>query len=168
MTCARCKHDAEIARLREICSKCRLGEDLAGDGGVSLDAVIDGTWDAFLPLAPGVSMARTFDPADTLDGERPAASDLPFSGETHEALLRLVHEFAQLPPVVAQVFHAILNGRTVKDVADEMGWSKQRLHERVKSAVARFPSFAAVYRATRAHPENAPINPKPRQRRARS
>lgn len=168
MTCTHCKHNREIARLRAICSKCRLGEDLAGDGSVSLDAVIDGTEDNFLPLVPGFSMASTFDPADTLDGERPAASDLPFSEETCEALLRLVHEFAQLPPVVAQVFHALLNRRTVKDVAVELGWSKQRLHDNVKKAVARFPAFAAVYQATRARPECAPINPKPRQPRARS
>ena len=168
MTCHHCKHNAEIARLRDVCSKCRLGEELAGDGSFSLDAVTDGTADSFLPLAPGVSLAQSFDPADTLDGERPAAPASSFSEEARDAVLRLVHEFAQLPPVVAQVFHALLNRRTVKDVADEIGYSKQHLHYYVKKAVARFPAFAAVYRATRARPECAPITPKPRQRRGRS
>ena len=149
MTCTKCKHDAEIARLREICTKCRLGEYVAGDGSVSLDAIIDGTEERFLDVAPGVSTVSTFDPADAIDGERPAASALPFSEETEEALLRLVHEFAQLPPVIAHVLHALLNRRTLRSVAREMGWSLQRLHHRVKVAVASFPTFAVVYRAVR-------------------
>ena len=149
MTCTRCKHDAEIARLRAICSKCRLGEYVPGGDNVSLDAVIDGAADRILDVAPGVATVSTFDPADTLDGERPAASGFPFSEETEEALLRLVHEFAQLPPLVAQVTHALLNRRTIQDVAEEIGWSKQLLHYHLKKAVARFPAFAAVYRAVR-------------------
>ena len=28
MTCTHCKHNREIERLREICSNCRLGEDV--------------------------------------------------------------------------------------------------------------------------------------------
>ena len=155
MTCTHCKHNREIARLRAICSKCRIGEDLAGDGSVSLDAVIDGTEDAFLPLAPGVSMASTFDPAETLDGERTAPSPRPFSQETTDALLRLVHEFAQLPPVVASVLHGLLNRRTVTDVSKQFGWSKQRVHFHVKTALRRFPMFAAVYRATRMVPNGS-------------
>ena len=150
MTCTQCKHDAEIARLRAICSKCRLGEYVPGGDKVSLDAVIDGAADRILDVAPGVATVSTFDPADTLDGERPAAaSGFPFSEETEEALLRLVHEFAQLPPLVAQVTHALLNRRTVHDVAEEIGWSNQLLHYHLKKAVARFPAFAAVYRAVR-------------------
>ena len=167
MTCHNCRHNREIEQLREICSKCRVADGHMSDS-VSLNAVLEGTEDDFLNVAPGFSMVTHDDPADKMDGERTADSDLPFSEETREALLRLVHEFTQLPPVVAQVFHALLNRRTVKDVAVELGWSKQRLHARVKNAVARFPAFAAVYMATRARPECAPINPKPRQRRARS
>ena len=128
MTCTRCKHDAEIARLRAICSKCRLGEYVPGGDKVSLDAVIDGAADRILDVAPGVATV---------------------SEETQEALLRLVHEFAQLPPLVAQVTHALLNRRTIQDVAEEIGWSKQLLHYHLKKAVARFPAFAAVYRAVR-------------------
>ena len=118
MTCHYCKHNAEVsrlakeqARLCEICSKCRLGEDIAGVGSVSLDAIVDGTADRFLDVA-GVAISHTFDPADSIDGEQPATSALPLSEETETALLRLVHEFAQLPPPVAYAFHAILNRRT--------------------------------------------------------
>ena len=154
MTCHNCKHDAEIARLRSICTKCRVADGRIS-GSVSLDAVIEGTEDDFLKVAPGFSMVSHDDPADKIDGETPAQSPLPFSQETTDALLRLVHEFAALPPVVAAVFHALINRRTVTDVSKQFGWSKQRVHFHVKTALRRFPMFAAVYRATRMVPNGS-------------
>ena len=154
MVCHNCKHNAEIARLRSICTKCRVADGRNG-GSVSLDAVIEGTEDGFLKVAPGFSMVTHDDPADKIDGEVPAQSPLPFSQETTDALLRLVHEFAALPPVVAAVLHALLNRRTVVDVAKQFGWSKQRVHFHVKTALRRFPMFAAVYRATRMVPNGS-------------
>ena len=154
MVCHNCKHNAEIARLRSICTKCRVADGRNG-GSVSLDAVIEGTEDGFLKVAPGFSMVTHDDPADKIDGEVPAQSPLPFSQETTDALLRLVHEFAQIPPVVASVLHGLLNRRTVTDVSKQFGWSKQRVHFHVKTALRRFPMFAAVYRATRMVPNGS-------------
>ena len=154
MTCHNCKHNAEIERLRSICTKCRVADGRNG-GNVSLNAVIESTADEFLKVAPGFSMVSHDDPADMIDGETPAQSPLPFSQETTDALLRLVHEFAALPPVVAAVFHALLNRRTVVDVAKQFGWSKQRVHHYVKPAMRRFPMFAALYRATRMTPNGS-------------
>ena len=154
MACHNCKHNAEIERLRSICTKCRVADGHIS-GSVSLDAVIEGTEDGFLKVAPGFSMVSHDDPADKIDGEVPAPSPLPFSQETTDALLRLVHEFAALPPVVAAVLHALLNRRTVVDVAKQFGWSKQRVHSHVKKAMRRFPMFAALYRATRMMPNGS-------------
>ena len=154
MACHNCKHNSEIARLRSICAKCRMGDGRNG-GSVSLDTVVVGTEDDFLKVAPGFSMVSHDDPADKIDGETPAQSPLPFSQETTDALLRLVHEFAALPPVVAAVLHALLNRRTVVDVAKQFGWSKQRVHFHVKTALRRFPMFAALYRATRMMPNGS-------------
>jgi len=154
MVCHNCKHDSEIARLRSICAKCRM-EDGRNGGSVSLDAVIEGTEDGFLKVAPGFSMVSHDDPADKIDGETPAPSSLPFSQETKDALLRLVHEFAALPPVVASIFHALLNRRSVTDVSKQFGWTKQRVHYYVKTAMRRFPMFAALYRATRMTPNGS-------------
>ena len=154
MTCHNCKHNAEIARLRSICAECRVADGQIS-GQTSLDAVIEGTEDGFLKVAPGFSMVSHDDPADKIDGEVPAPPPLPFSQETTDALLRLVHEFAVLPPVVAAVFHALLNRRTVADVAKQFGWSKQRVHYYAKTALRRFPMFAAVYRATRMTPNGS-------------
>ena len=165
MTCHFCKHNKEIARLveeqsrlRSICAKCSTkchDSDGRVSDSISLDAVIEGTEDAFLDILPGFSMVTHDDPADKIDGEVPAQSPLPFSQETTDALLRLVHEFAVLPPVVAAVFHALLNRRTVTDVSKMFGWSKQRVHNHVKNALHRFPMFAAVYRATRMTPNGS-------------
>ena len=38
MICSSCKHDAEIARLRRICTQCKMGE-AATSKTVSLDAL---------------------------------------------------------------------------------------------------------------------------------
>ncbi|MBR6733061.1 MAG: hypothetical protein IKL96_01550 [Kiritimatiellae bacterium] len=130
-------------------------EDGRNGGSVSLDAVIEGTEDGFLKVVPGFSMVSHDDPADKIDGETPAPSPLPFSQETTDALLRLVHEFAALSPVVAAVLHALLNRRTVVDVAKQFGWSKQRVHYQVKTALRRFPMFAAVYSVTRMMPNGS-------------
>ena len=158
MTCHNCKHNAEIARLRSICTKCcAKSRKMEGaiSGSVSLDAVIEGTEDGFLKVAPGFSMVAHDDPADKIDGEVPAPSPLPLSQETTDALLRLVHEFAALPPVVAYVLHGLLNRRTVTYIAKQFGWSKARLYVHVRKALRRFPMFAAVYRATRMAPNGS-------------
>lgn len=154
MTCHNCRHNREIEQLREICTKCRVADGHIS-GSVSLDAMIEGARYGFLKVAPDFSMVAHDDPADKIDGEVPAPSPLPFSQETNDALLRLVHEFAALPPVVAAVFHALLNRRSVFDVAKQFGWSKQRVHYHVKKAMRRFPAFAAVYQATRMLPNGS-------------
>ena len=89
MTCHNCRHNREIERLREICSKCRLGEEVAGDGSVSLDAIHDGTVDRVAKVAPNHPTAYTPDPCK-IDEPQPEPDEATRTRDTLTTLLACV------------------------------------------------------------------------------
>jgi len=165
MTCNRCRHNREIARLvqeqgrlREICSKCRLGDDIQGDASVSLDTIQDGTLGRVVKVAPNVSTSYTFDPG-TID-ERPGAVDE--KTQTMDALTTLLACVASLPyaqlarlVAVAKVFEQLerqefeivahlLGGGTMIGYAEAHGLTKQTAHARIKTLFRKFPIFRSI------------------------
>ena len=165
MTCAKCRHNREIARLageqarlRDICSKCRLGEEIAGDGSVSLDAIHDGTLSRVASVSPERSTAYTFDPCET--EERMQEPDE--GTRTKDALATLLACVAALPyehvarlAKVAEVFRGLtrqefgivahlLNGGTLIGYAESNGISKQTAFARIKALFKSRPVFRSI------------------------
>ena len=165
MTCTKCKHTREIARLaeeqarlREICSKCRLGEDLAGDGSVSLDAIHDGTVDRVANVAPNHPTSYTFDPGTIDEPQKEPDAE----ARTNDALTTLLACVASLPyeqvvrlAKVADVFQTLtrpefeivahfLNGGTMIGYAEAYGLSKQTAFARIKTLFTDHPIFRAI------------------------
>ena len=154
MTCAKCRHSREIARLadeqarlREVCSKCRLGEEIAGDGSVSLDAIHDGTLARVASVSPERSIAYTFDPGE-IDERLKGPDD---GTRTKDALATILACVASMPyeqvarlAKVAEVFRGLtrqefgiiahlLNGGTLIGYAEANGLSKQTAFARIKA-----------------------------------
>ena len=165
MTCAKCRHSREIARLaeeqarlREVCSKCRLGDGIAGDGSVSLDAIHDGTLARVASVSPERSTAYTFDPGD-IDERMQGPDD---GTRTKDALATLLACVASLPyeqvsrlSKVAEVFRGLtrqefgivshlLNGGTLIGYAEAHGLSKQTAFARIKALFKARPVFRAI------------------------
>lgn len=165
MTCAKCRHNREIsrmvaeqARLREICSKCRLGEDIAGDGSVSLDAIHDGTLARVAAVAPERAASCTFDPCALDEPERGPSAD----ERARDALTTLLACVAALPfdevarlASVAEVFRGLtrqefgivahlLNGGTLAGYAAANGLTRQTAFARVKALFRARPAFRAI------------------------
>ena len=158
MTCHNCKHNREIAKLREICSKCTLGDRTAGGGGVSLDTIQDGTAARVLPVVPNRPTSYTFDPGKI--DEQPTAADE--SERTRDALTTLLACVAALPyeqiahlAKVAAVFQTLtrpefeivahlLNGGTMIGYAEAHGLTKQTAFARIKALFKARPIFKAI------------------------
>ena len=165
MTCTKCKHTREIARLaeeqarlREICSKCRLGEDLAGDGSVSLDAIHDGTVDRVAKVAPNHPTSYTYDPGEIDEPRREPDAET----RANDALTTLLACVAALPyeqvarlAKVADVFQNLtrpefeivahfLNGGTMIGYAEAHGLTKQTAFARIKALFKARPIFKAI------------------------
>ena len=165
MTCAKCRHSREIARLaeeqarlREVCSKCRLGEDIAGDGSVSLDAIHDGTLSRVASVSPECATSCTFDPGEI--DERMQVQDE--ETRTKDALATLLACVATLPyeqvsrlAKVAEVFRGLtrqefgivahlLNGGTLIGYAEANGLSKQTAFARIKALFKSRPVFRSI------------------------
>jgi len=148
----------EQARLREICSKCRLGEDLAGDGSVSLDVIHDGTVDRVAKVAPNHPTSYTYDPGE-IDDPRPEPDA---ETRTKDALTTLLACVAALPyeqvarlSKVAEVFQTLtrpefeivahfLNGGTMIGYAEAHGLTKQTAFARIKALFKARPIFKAI------------------------
>ncbi len=153
MTCHSCPHDAEIARLRAICSKCELGDKCAVSGTYSLDNMTDGaieTGELRAKIAAGVSMVTTFNPdgmdeppADDAAGR--AVPSMPESAE--EYVLELLRRFAALTLADVLVVHGFLRGWGIVRMADRYGESKQAISARVRSALKRNPWLAELARS---------------------
>ena len=165
MTCTKCRHSREIARLaeeqarlRDICSKCRLGEEIAGDGSVSLDAIHDGTLTRVASVSPERSTAYTFDP-----GEIDERLKGPEEGtRTKDALATILACVASMPydqvarlSKVAEVFRGLtrqefgivshlLNGGTLIGYAESNGISKQTAFARIKALFKSRPVFRSI------------------------
>ena len=77
MTCHKCPHNAEIDRLRAICSKCQLGDKCAVSGTYSLDNMTEGAIDdprMKAKRAAGLESSATFDPSAI---DEPPAAESP-------------------------------------------------------------------------------------------
>lgn len=165
MTCTKCKHKREITRLlqeeerlREICSKCTLSEDIAGDGSISLDHIHDGTADRILKVAPGYSAYYTWDPGEI---DEPPQEPDPET-KTRETLQTLLACVAELPyehvarlAQVADIFKTLtrsefeivahlLNGGTMIGYAEAHGLTKQTAFARIKALFKAHPIFKSV------------------------
>lgn len=165
MTCARCRHSREIARLvdeqtrlRGICSKCRLGEGIAGDGSVSLDAIRDGTLARVAAVSPERATTCTFDPGEI--DERPQGPDEVTRAK--DALATLLACVAALPyeqvarlAVVADVFRDLtrrefgivahlLDGGTLASYAEANGLTRQTAFARIRALFRARPVFSAI------------------------
>ena len=165
MTCTKCRHNREIARLaeeqtrlREICSKCRLGEDLAGDGSVSLDAMHDGTVGRVAKVAPNHHASCTYDPGEIDEQWQDPDTDM----RANDALTTLLACVAALPydqvarlAKVADVFRTLtrqefeivahfLNGGTMIGYAEAHGLTKQTAFARIKALFKARPIFKAI------------------------
>lgn len=165
MTCTKCRHNREIARLadeqarlREICSKCRLGEDLAGDGSVSLDVIHDGTVGRVAKVAPNHPTSCTYDPGEIDEQRQEPDTEM----RANDALATLLACVAALPyeqvarlARVADVFQTLtrpefeivahfLNGGTMIGYAEAHGLTKQTAFARIKALFKARPVFKAI------------------------
>lgn len=165
MTCAKCIHNREIARLledqkrlREICSKCHLGEQNAGDGSVSLDAIHDGTVERVVKVAPNCQTHHTTDfdsidePEAEIDEETKAndalttllacVAAIPF--EKIGRLVRVAKVFEGLSKTEFEIVAHFLNGGTMISYAEQHGLTKQTAFARIKNLFRDQPLFRAI------------------------
>lgn len=165
MTCTKCRHNREIARLaeeqarlRKICSKCRLGEDLAGDGSVSLDVIHDGTVGRVTKVAPNHPASCTYDPGEIDEQRQEPDTEM----RANDALTTLLACVAAMPyeqvarlAKVADVFQTLtrpefeivahfLNGGTMIGYAEAHGLTKQTAFARIKALFKARPVFKAI------------------------
>jgi hypothetical protein len=148
----------EQTRLREICSKCRLGEDLAGDGSVSLDVIHDGTVGRVAKVAPNHPASCTYDPGEIDEQRQEPDTEM----RANDALTTLLACVAALPyeqvarlAKVADVFQTLtrpefeivahfLNGGTMIGYAEAHGLTKQTAFARIKALFKARPIFKAI------------------------
>ena len=144
--------------MREICSKCHLGEEIAGDGSVSLDAIHDGTVDRVAKVAPNHTTAYTPDPGeidepqrepdaatrtrDTLTTLLACVAALPFDQVGRLAIL--ADTFKTLTRTEFEIVAHLLNGGTMTTYADANGLTKQTAFARIKDLFRTHPVFRAI------------------------
>lgn len=144
MICSSCRHDVEIARLRRICTQCKMGE-MATSKTVSLDALpkeLDA--DGF----KGVKIAADAPRPGRRDHARPLPS-MPQGAE--EYVLEIVRRFADLRPSAVLVVYGFARGWSMARMCNRFGTSKQVLSQRVKRAIKENPwllRFMATLRKT--------------------
>lgn len=164
MTCTRCKHNREIARLAEeqarlrgICSQCHLGEGVAGGGRVSLDAIHDGAVARIVKAAPNHT---PFDPGeidepprepdaetqtrDTLQTLLACVAAMPY--EQVSRLVQVADTFKTLTRRQFEIVAHLLNGGTIIGYAEAHGLTKQTASARVKALFKAHPIFRAIGR----------------------
>lgn len=161
MTCHKCPHNAEIERLREICSRCKLGDACAVSGTFSLDNMTDGAIDdqrMRARRAAGFEVAATFNP-DEID--EPAGEETP-EQRARDAFVSLLADLSQIPYEslydvirIIKVFEGInqqdfelvqhlLNGGTQASYARAFGQTKQTTWARCEALFARHPVFRSI------------------------
>lgn len=166
MTCTRCKHNREIARLaaeqarlRDICSHCHLGENVARSSSISLDAIHDGTIGRVAKVAPNHAPFHTCDPIEInepqpLDAEQQTRDTLQtllacVAALPYEQIARIVQiadVFKILTKRQFEIVAHLLNGGTVTDYARANGLSKQTASARMKALFKAHPVFRAIGR----------------------
>ena len=165
MTCNQCRYNREIARLtsrqnqlREICSKCRLSEEVAGDGSISLNTIQDGTIDRVAKVAPNHPTTYIYDPGE-IDEPRQEPNAETTTWETLTTLLACVaalpYEHVSRLTQIADVFKNLtqqefeivahlLNGGTMIAYAEKNGLTKQTAFARIKALFKAYPMFRAI------------------------
>jgi len=161
MTCHKCPHNAEIDRLRAICSKCQLGDKCAVSGTYSLDNMTEGAIDdprMKAKRAAGLESATTFDPAEM---DEPPAAESPeerdrdafvmlladISAVSYERvgdLVRLVRAFEGLDRKEVELVQHFLNRGTMASYARAFGLSKQTAWARCKALFRHKPVFQSI------------------------
>ena len=166
MTCTRCKHNREIARLaaeqarlRDICSHCHLGENVARSSSISLDAIHDGTIGRVAKVAPNHAPFHTCDPSeiddpqpldaeqqtrDTLQTLLACVAALPY--EQVSRLVQIADVFKTLTKRQFEIVAHLLNGGTVIAYAQAHGLTKQTASARMKALFKAHPVFQAIAR----------------------
>ena len=161
MTCHKCQHNAEIERLRAICSKCELGDKCAVSGTFSLDNMTDGAIDdprMDAKRAAGLKTCATFNPdgmdepaerADPAQEARDAfvvlLADLSaIRYENVNSLITLVNAFAGLGCKEFDLVRHFLNGGTMASYARAFGLSKQTAWARCKALFRHKPVFKSI------------------------
>ena len=161
MTCHKCPHNREIARLRAICSKCELGDKCAVSGTFSLDAMTDGAIDdprMRAQRAAGLEASTTFNP-DTIDDPAATASQEETDRDAFIMLLAdisavkyerihelqtLVRAFEGIDRKEFELVQHFLNRGTMASYARAFGLSKQTAHARCKALFRHKPVFKAI------------------------
>lgn len=170
MTCHKCRHNREIAqlaeeqaRLREICSKCRLGEDISGGGSLSLDTISDGAVGRVAQVVPNAQTSYTFDPGE-IDEQQPESGDEKRPRDALHTILACLGEidyetFVKLFEAIFTaksgkveaisreefgIFAYMLNGGTMTDYAEAHGLTKQTSFARIKTLFNARPVFRAI------------------------
>lgn len=153
------KREAERARLAGICSKCHLGEEIAGDGSISLDTIHDGTVERIADVAQWAATAYAFDPGE-IDGDAPEpARPTNLPGADEDALRQLFATVVGLDPLQFVVaLHAARRSRktaaqAVRDFAADVRAHKKTaikatFHHKWKATVGKIPELAAIRTAT--------------------
>lgn len=161
MTCHRCPHNAEIERLRAICSKCQLGDKCAVSGTFSLDNMTDGAIDdprMKAQRAAGLASSASFDPSAIGDPPSPETQEerdrdafvmlladvAAVSYERVNDLVRLVRAFEGLDREEVELVQHFLNGGTMTSYARAFGLSKQTAHARCKALFRHKPVFKVI------------------------
>ncbi len=161
MTCHRCQHNAEITRLRAICSKCELGDKCAVSGTFSFDAMTDGAIDdprMRAKRAAGLQSSADFDPCaidepaagasrEDLDRDAFTALLADLSAVRYERvhdLITLVNAFTGLDRREFELVQHFLNRGTMASYARAYGLSKQTAHARCKALFRHKPVFKAI------------------------
>ena len=159
MTCHKCPHNAEIERLRAICSKCELGDKCAVSGTFSLDNMTDGAVDdprMRARRAAGLKSSATFNP-DAIDEPAEGSADderdtfitllADLSAVKYERvseLITLVRAFEGLDRKEFMLVQHFLNRGTMASYARAFGLSKQTAHARCKALFRHKPVFRAI------------------------
>ncbi len=161
MTCHRCPNSKEIARLREACMKCELGDASAVSGTFSLDAMTDGAIDdprMRAQRAAGLQSQSTFNPDEIDEPPTPEtpeqrARDAFVSLLAHLSqvpyehlcdLISLVRQFDGLDRREFALVQHFLNGGTMASYARAENLSKQTAFARCKALFRHKPLFRSI------------------------
>lgn len=77
----------------------------------------------------------------------------PYSAETEEAIAALVGGLAAMPPTVVLIFHGLLNGLPLDEIAAALHTTPNEARAIIARASREHPMLADAYRATKHAPD---------------
>ena len=80
-------------------------------------------------------------------GRRTTERDQPYSQETQEALEAFIGELAVMPPPVVLIFHGLLNGRSLDEIAATLHTTQSQALALIDKARREHPMVADAYGA---------------------